>query len=72
MTSEEDVKNAIQTAKDKSGRLDNAVSCAGIAVALLTYNAKKDRVHDLADFQKILNVSILYLKSAKGLQIKYG
>ena len=56
MTSEDDVKQAMQVVSDKFGRLDLAVSCAGIGVAVVTYNAKKDRIHRLEEFQKVINV----------------
>lgn len=56
VTSEPDIKNALQTAKEKFGRLDIAVNCAGIGIAAVTYNANKDRVHSLEDFLKVLTV----------------
>ena len=55
--------NALAVAKDKFGRLDVAVNCAGIGVAIKTYNFKKDKAHTLQDFQNVLNVSIEYSKS---------
>lgn len=39
------------------GRLDVAVNCAGIGVALKTYNSNKDRVHSLEDFIRVLQVN---------------
>ncbi|XP_064606321.1 3-hydroxyacyl-CoA dehydrogenase type-2-like [Liolophura sinensis] len=54
VTSEEDVTKAINLAKDKYGRLDAAVNCAGIGVAFKTYNFKKNLPHQLGDFQKVL------------------
>lgn len=36
VTSEKDVTTALETAKDKFGRLDVAVNCAGTAVAFKT------------------------------------
>ena len=57
MTSEADVKTALQTAKEKYGRLDVSVNCAGIGIAVVTYNPKKDKLHILEDFQKVLTVS---------------
>lgn len=56
VTSEADVKKALQTAKAKFGRLDVAVSCAGIGIAAVTYNPKKDTVHVLEDFMKVVTV----------------
>jgi len=34
-----------------------AVNCAGIGVAIKTYNAPKDRPHGLAEFEKVLRVN---------------
>lgn len=56
MTSEKDVQAALTLAKEKFGRVDVAVNCAGIAVAIKTYNLKKNQAHTLEDFQRVLNV----------------
>ncbi|XP_065427308.1 3-hydroxyacyl-CoA dehydrogenase type-2 isoform X3 [Chrysemys picta bellii] len=58
VTSEADVKGVLALVREKFGRLDLAVNCAGIAVAVKTYNAKKDMPHSLEDFQRVLNVNI--------------
>ncbi|XP_020375700.2 3-hydroxyacyl-CoA dehydrogenase type-2 [Rhincodon typus] len=58
VTSEADVKSAVALAKEKFGRLDIAVNCAGIAVAVKTYNFKKEIAHSLEDFQRVINVNI--------------
>ncbi|XP_075772075.1 3-hydroxyacyl-CoA dehydrogenase type-2 isoform X1 [Pelodiscus sinensis] len=58
VTSEADVKGALALAREKFGRLDVAVNCAGIAVAIKTYNSKKDAPHSLEDFQRVINVNI--------------
>ena len=57
MTSEKDIISAVQTAKDKFGRLDVSVNCAGIAVAVKTYNFNKGMAHKLDDFTKVLMVN---------------
>ncbi|XP_036889657.1 3-hydroxyacyl-CoA dehydrogenase type-2 [Sturnira hondurensis] len=59
VTSEKDVQAALTQAREKFGRVDVAVNCAGIAVALRTYNLKKNQAHTLEDFQRILNVNLL-------------
>ncbi|KAK8765452.1 hypothetical protein V5799_031939 [Amblyomma americanum] len=56
VTSEDDVKKALATVKDKFKRLDVAVSCAGIGVAFKTYNFNKDQPHALEDFTKVVMV----------------
>lgn len=57
VTSESDVKSALALALAKFGRVDVAVNCAGIAVAVKTYNMKKNLPHSLEDFQRVINVS---------------
>ncbi|KAI5633136.1 short chain dehydrogenase domain-containing protein [Phthorimaea operculella] len=59
VTSEQDVKNALQTTKDKFGRLDVAVNCAGIATAARTYNFKKEQPFDLKAFKKTIEVNLI-------------
>lgn len=56
MTSEADVQAAVSLAREKFGKVDLAVNCAGIAVAVKTYNFKKDVPHSLEDFQRVINV----------------
>lgn len=47
---------AVSLAREKFGKLDLAVNCAGIAVAVKTYNFKKNVPHSLEDFQRVINV----------------
>lgn len=58
VTSEKDVTTAIETAKSKFGRLDVSVNCAGTAVAVRTYNFRKNAPHKLEDFARVLNVRL--------------
>lgn len=58
VTSEKDVATAIETAKSKFGRLDVSVNCAGTAVAVKTYDFRKNVAHKLDDFARVLNVRI--------------
>ncbi|XP_012676057.1 3-hydroxyacyl-CoA dehydrogenase type-2 [Clupea harengus] len=58
VTSESDVRAAVSLAREKFGRLDLAVNCAGIAVAVKTYNFKKDIPHSLEDFTRVITVNI--------------
>ena len=53
VTKPEDVEAALQRTKDKFGRLDAAVNCAGIGVAFKTYNFNKKKAHLLDDFIKV-------------------
>ena len=57
VTSEADVQSAVSLARETFGKLDLAVNCAGIAVAVKTYNFKKDLPHSLEDFQRVINVT---------------
>lgn len=57
VTSEKDVVNALAMAKEKFGKLDVTVNCAGIGVAFKTYNFNKDLPHKLEDFTKVLMVN---------------
>ncbi|XP_069686675.1 3-hydroxyacyl-CoA dehydrogenase type-2-like [Periplaneta americana] len=59
VVSETDVENAVQIAKNKFGRLDVAVNCAGIGVAFKTYNFKKKTPHSLQDFTKVLMINTI-------------
>ncbi|CAH2035158.1 unnamed protein product, partial [Iphiclides podalirius] len=59
VTSEQDVKNALQTTVDKFGRLDVAVNCAGVASASRIYNFKKNQPFDLNLFQKTIEVNLM-------------
>nr|XP_036284802.1 3-hydroxyacyl-CoA dehydrogenase type-2 [Pipistrellus kuhlii]KAF6271904.1 hydroxysteroid 17-beta dehydrogenase 10 [Pipistrellus kuhlii] len=59
VTSEKDVQAALALAKEKFGRVDVAVNCAGIAVAIKTYNAKRNQAHTLEDFQRVINVNLV-------------
>ncbi|KFV00332.1 3-hydroxyacyl-CoA dehydrogenase type-2, partial [Pterocles gutturalis] len=58
VTSPEDVGAALTLTQKEFGRLDVTVNCAGIGIALKTYNSKKDKVHELEDFQRVINVSV--------------
>ncbi|XP_067135335.1 3-hydroxyacyl-CoA dehydrogenase type-2 isoform X2 [Centruroides vittatus] len=57
VTSETDVKNALNTTEEKFGKLDAAINCAGIGVALKTYDYKRDIPHSLEDFSKVIQVN---------------
>jgi 3-hydroxyacyl-CoA dehydrogenase/3-hydroxy-2-methylbutyryl-CoA dehydrogenase len=57
VTSESDVNDALQAAKRKFGGLHVAVNCAGIAVAVKTYNFNKKTPHNLDAFAKVMNVN---------------
>lgn len=57
ITKEEDIKAALEETKVKFGKLDTAISCAGIGVAFKTYNFNKNNPHSLEDFSRVLTVN---------------
>lgn len=48
---------ALNVTKEKFGKLDNIVNCAGIGVAYKVYNFNKKLPHSLEDFSKVINVT---------------
>lgn len=58
VTSAEDVGKAVDLAVSSFGRLDVAVNCAGIGIAVKTYNFNKDKPHPLDAFQNVLVVRV--------------
>lgn len=59
VTSEEDVLHALNQTKEKFGRLDVVVNCAGIGVAFKVYNFNKSQSHKLEDFEKVIKVNLI-------------
>jgi len=59
ITKADDVNNALQETKDKFGKLNALVNCAGIGVAYKTYNFNKKLAHSLEDFTKVQMVNIV-------------
>jgi len=59
ITKADDVNNALQETKDKFGKLNALVNCAGIGVAYKTYNFNKKLPHSLEDFTKVQMVNIV-------------
>uniref|UniRef100_H0ZYU3 3-hydroxyacyl-CoA dehydrogenase type-2 n=1 Tax=Taeniopygia guttata TaxID=59729 RepID=H0ZYU3_TAEGU len=59
VTSPEEVGAALALTREKFGRLDLVVNCAGVGIAVKTYNGKKDKVHELEDFQRVINVNLV-------------
>ena len=58
VTSEADVSSAIALARERFGRLNTAVNCAGIGIAVKTYNARKRVAHPQEPFSKVLSVNV--------------
>lgn len=59
VTSEKDVTEALNVAKNKFGKLDVAINCAGIGIAIKTYNFNKNSPHNLEPFAKVITVNLI-------------
>ncbi|XP_066148429.1 3-hydroxyacyl-CoA dehydrogenase type-2 [Euwallacea fornicatus] len=59
ITKEEDIQSALNLTKEKFGKLNHVVNCAGIGVAFKTYNFKKNKPHFLEDFSKVIQVNTI-------------
>ena len=57
VTSPTDVADAIETVKSL-GNLTIAVNCAGVGIAVKTYNQYKDKVHPINEFQRVMDVNV--------------
>lgn len=57
VTSEADVNTAVSTAVSQFGALHGIINCAGIAIAARVLG--RDAVHDLAAFNKVLQVNVV-------------
>ncbi|KAJ0172109.1 hypothetical protein K1T71_012082 [Dendrolimus kikuchii] len=57
VTSEKDVKKALDIVKEKFGRLDILVNCAGQSEAFQLYNFNKDKPCELEHFSKLVNIN---------------
>lgn len=57
VTSEADVRNALNVAKNSYGGLDIVVNCAGVAFGGLVFASHSRVSHTLEDFTKVLTVS---------------
>ncbi|XP_045109521.1 3-hydroxyacyl-CoA dehydrogenase type-2-like [Portunus trituberculatus] len=53
-----DVEGAVAACKERFGRLDVAVNCAGIGVAAKVYNHNKGTVHSFEDFMRVQTVNL--------------
>lgn len=57
VSSEESVKNSINNVLNKYGSINTVVNCAGIVLAEKVI--KRDGIHSLESFQKIINVNLV-------------
>lgn len=57
---ENDVKSLMAKTKEKFGRLDVIVNCAGISFSYEMHNFNTNKSHKMEDFRRILMVFIFY------------
>ena len=57
VTSPTDVSSAIERVQSL-GSLGITVNCAGVGIAVKTYNQHKDRIHSLEEFQRVIDVNV--------------
>uniref|UniRef100_A0A6A7FT44 3-hydroxyacyl-CoA dehydrogenase type-2 n=1 Tax=Hirondellea gigas TaxID=1518452 RepID=A0A6A7FT44_9CRUS len=57
VTSEDDVIRTLKLCKERYGRLNAVVNCAGIGVAFKAYNHNKGTYHALEDFERCIRVN---------------
>ena len=50
--------NTVKLIKNKYGRLDNIINCAGISCAFKVYNFNTDLAHKYEDFTRVVNVNL--------------
>ena len=64
VSSEADVKNALEVCHKKFSRLDALVNCAGIGIAKKVYNPKKNEIHSLKEFERVQRVRFIVINSS--------
>ena len=58
MTSPADAAKAAEMSAEKFGSLQVLVNCAGIGVAKRIFNARKNQLHSLDEFQRVININL--------------
>lgn len=59
VTSEQDVAKALDACEKQFGTIGAVVNCAGIGYAARVYDHRKNRIHPMEEFQKVMNVNTL-------------
>ena len=70
MTSADDIRVAIQIAKERFGPITAAVNCAGIGCAVKTLN-KKGQPHAIEEFSKVLQVCTMFVVKVR-MKLRVG
>lgn len=58
VTSVDEVKGVMKTVKDKFGRLDATVNCAGVGYAFKLYSVAKRQMNDLEKVKRTININV--------------
>jgi len=58
VTSPADAAKAAEMSAEKFGSLQVLVNCAGIGVAKRIFNARKNQLHSLDEFQRVININL--------------
>ena len=76
VTSEAEVTTCLAEIEKRYKKLDVLVNCAGIGVAIQTFNFKKQKAHDLEEYKRVLSVNAVgafnCARLAVGLMGKVG
>ncbi|VDL83098.1 unnamed protein product [Nippostrongylus brasiliensis] len=59
VTADTEVQNAFEMVKDKFGRCDAVVNCAGIAMAFKLYSVSKKKMCDAEKIRKTIDVNVI-------------
>ncbi|RWS07589.1 3-hydroxyacyl-CoA dehydrogenase type-2-like protein [Dinothrombium tinctorium] len=59
VTEEKDVVSAINTCKNEFGKLDAVVNCAGVGIAMKTFNEKSGNPHDLESYEQVIKINLV-------------
>lgn len=59
VTSEKDVAKALNQCEQKFGLIGAVVNCAGIGYAARIYDHRKNRIHSLDEFKKVIEVNTI-------------
>lgn len=59
VTKEEDIKAALEKCSSKFGSIGAVVNCAGIAYGAKIYDYRKNKIHPLDEFRKVIEVNTI-------------
>lgn len=59
VTKDDDVQKALELCSQKFGGVNAVISCAGIGYAARIYDHRKNRVHPLEEFRKVIEINTI-------------